>query len=70
MGFSGNDLTGAGLNPVTHFKSQLGGDLHLFFVLNSPRTLRYQLGSWTEGLFWRSRLALENAARYIGLNKS
>lgn len=51
MGFSGNDLTGAGLNPVTHFKSQLGGDLHLFLVADSPRTLQYRLGSWAEALY-------------------
>jgi hypothetical protein len=29
LGYSGNDLTGAGLTPVTRFKSQLGGDLTL-----------------------------------------
>ncbi len=70
MGFSGNDLTGAGLSPVTHFKSQLGGDLQLFLVASSPRTLRYRLGSRAEGYFRKSRSALENAARRIGIKKS
>lgn len=28
-GFAGNDLTDAALNPVTHFKSQLGADLEI-----------------------------------------
>ena len=70
MGFSGNDLTGAGLNPVTHFKSQLGGDLHLFLVASSPRTLRYRLGSRAEVFYRKSRSSLENAVRRIGVNKS
>lgn len=33
LGYQANDLTDAGLNPVTHFKSQLGGDLETCFVL-------------------------------------
>jgi hypothetical protein len=70
MGFSGNDLTGAGLNPVTHFKSQLGGDLHLFLVADSPRTLRYRFGSRAEALYRQGRMALENTARSIGLKTS
>ena len=70
MGFSSNDLTGAGLNPVTHFKSQLGGDLRLFLVLESPRTLRYRLGSRLETVYLQTRMALENACRRIGRQKS
>lgn len=70
LGFSGNDLTGAGLNPVTHFKSQLGGDLHLFLVVNSPRTFLYRVGSRAEAFYWKSRSALENTARGIGFKKS
>lgn len=69
LGFSGNDLTGAGINPVTHFKSQLGGDLHLFLVLDSPRTLFYRLGSRVEALCRQSRMAMENAVRHIGFVK-
>lgn len=41
-GFTANDLTDAALNPVTHFKSQLGGDLVLFPVLLSPASLRWR----------------------------
>lgn len=33
LGSTANDLTDAELNPVTHFKSQLGGDLELNFIL-------------------------------------
>jgi hypothetical protein len=44
LGYSWNDLTDASLNPVTHFKSQLGGDLQLFLALDAPRSWRYRLG--------------------------
>jgi hypothetical protein len=67
MGFSGNDLTGAGYGRVTHFKSQLGGDLHLFLVLESPRTFRYRLGERAEPLYQHARNALKSTARRIGL---
>ena len=43
-GFVANDLTDAALNPVTHFKSQLGGELTPCLVVSSPPTLRYRLG--------------------------
>jgi hypothetical protein len=41
LGYKGNDLTDAALNPVTHFKSQLGGSLELSLALQSPRSRRY-----------------------------
>jgi hypothetical protein len=42
QGFSANDLTAAALNPVTHFKAQLGGDLHLCLLLESPESTRFR----------------------------
>ncbi len=36
QGFAANDLTDAALNAVTKFKSQLGGELKLNFVVQSP----------------------------------
>ena len=36
QGVTANDLTDAGLNPVTHFKAQLGGDLQMCFWLDGP----------------------------------
>jgi Acetyltransferase (GNAT) domain len=36
LGHAANDLTDAALNPVTRFKSQLGGDLELRLVLTRP----------------------------------
>jgi hypothetical protein len=35
-GYEANDLTDAALNPVTHFKSQLGGDLEACIVVSRP----------------------------------
>jgi hypothetical protein len=63
MGYSGNDLTGAGLTPVTHFKSQLGGDLHMFLVLNSPRTLRNRLHDKTDHFIGKIRKVLKATTR-------
>jgi hypothetical protein len=40
LGYLGNDLTDAALNSVTHFKSQLGGDLECALVLEAPRSPR------------------------------
>src|SRR4029453_3801631 len=37
-GYAGNDLTDASLNAVTHFKSQLGGDLAPYLSLDGPRS--------------------------------
>lgn len=42
MGYEANDLTDATLNPVTHFKSQLGGDLKTNLVLVHPDSVRYR----------------------------
>jgi hypothetical protein len=43
LGYAGNDLTDAQLNPVTHFKSQLGGDLHMNLILSRPDGGRFRL---------------------------
>ena len=42
MGYTANDLTDAHLNPVTHFKSQLGGDLHINYILGLPDSLTFR----------------------------
>ena len=44
-GYTGNDLTDASLNPVTHFKAQLGGDLTLTLVATSPSSRAWQINS-------------------------
>ena len=45
LGFKGNDLTDASLNPVTHFKSQFGGNLELTLVLQSPVSAAFRAGA-------------------------
>lgn len=47
-GKSHNDLTDAALNPATHFKSQLGGDLVLNLVVETPGSLTWRLGDSME----------------------
>ena len=42
LGFAANDLTDAALNPVTHFKAQLGGDLHMCLLLESPESAGFR----------------------------
>lgn len=49
-GYTHNDLTDAGLNSVTRFKSQFGGDLRMCLVLKYPSTWRYRLGTRLEGV--------------------
>jgi hypothetical protein len=44
LGYKGNDLTDASLNPVTHFKSQFGGELQLAWVLQAPQSRLYRAG--------------------------
>ena len=41
-GYTANDLTDASLNDVTHFKSQLGGDLEMNLVLTGPDRFSYR----------------------------
>ena len=45
LGYQANDLTDAALNTVTRFKSQLGGELEVNFVLTRPDTFRYRIGN-------------------------
>lgn len=55
LGFTANDLTDAGLGPVTHFKSQLGGSLEAYFVLSLPDALPLRLVDGARGLLGRVR---------------
>jgi hypothetical protein len=65
LGYAGNDLTDAMLNPVTHFKSQLGGELQLSLVLQSPGTRRYRWGTGARARYWRTRETLAAELRRI-----
>jgi Acetyltransferase (GNAT) domain len=52
------DLTDATLNSVTHFKSQLGGELRMLLVLDAPRSLSYRLGGAARRALARARTAV------------
>jgi len=49
-GYQGNDLTDAALNPVTKFKSELGGNLELTLVSTSPERGAFRVASTFERL--------------------
>jgi hypothetical protein len=55
LGYKANDLTDAALNSVTHFKSQLGGDLVMSHVLTSPRSPRFAAADTLGLLHQRAR---------------
>jgi hypothetical protein len=57
-GYRTADLTDASLNAVTHFKSQLGGELQTLVVLDAPRRLAYRVGTPTAALYRRVRTTL------------
>ena len=65
-GYKTADLTDASLNSVTHFKSQLGGDLRMLLVLNGPQSLPYRLEAAAKALAWQARATLRRAARRVG----
>jgi hypothetical protein len=65
LGYAANDLTDAALNPVTHFKSQLGGELQLCLVLRSPGTRRYRWGTRAVGVYRRARNATRAGLRRL-----
>ncbi|MFC1476268.1 GNAT family N-acetyltransferase [Candidatus Zixiibacteriota bacterium] len=44
LGYAGNDLTDAALNPVTRFKSQLGAELTMNMVISRPDQRIYKIG--------------------------
>lgn len=47
-GYLQNDLTDASLNPVTHFKAQLGGNLALTLLAESPTTRAWRMARAAE----------------------
>jgi len=55
LGYVGNDLTDATLNPVTHFKSQLGGDLEMTLVVEAPGTRKFRWGTGAQQAMARAR---------------
>jgi hypothetical protein len=54
-GYTGNDLTDASLKPVTHFKAQLGGNLSLALVAESPVSRQWRISRAAEQLYRGAR---------------
>lgn len=65
LGHTANDLTDASLNPVTHFKSQLGGSLESLIELRSPETAKYRWGTRATKLIEQSRGAAGGVVRRV-----
>lgn len=65
LGHTANDLTDATLNPVTHFKSQLGGALELWLQVRSPASLRFRVGRGVTSLAASARGAAAGVARRL-----
>lgn len=65
LGYQGNDLTDAALNPVTHFKSQLGGDLHTNFVIERPEAATLVIAERVSAISRRARRLAGAAARRL-----
>lgn len=66
LGYQANDLTDAALNSVTHFKSQLGGDLESTFVLTAPKSRRQRAGQAVECAIRLPRVTLGRMAKLVG----
>lgn len=62
-GYRANDLTDAELNPVTAFKSQMGGELSLCLEVSRADTMRFRLGDWATALPQRARRGVRRALR-------
>lgn len=63
-GYLENDLTDAELNPVTRFKSQLGGELRLSFLLTAPAR-----PAWKVRATWQRAWAFAQRARRAALRR-
>lgn len=57
-GYRANDLTGAGLDSVTRFKGQLGGELALCLRVSRPDRLGFRAGEFALGLARRMKSGL------------
>lgn len=64
-GYTGNDLTDAELNPVTHFKSQLGGDLMMSLTLSRPAGLAWRAADFAGSAPMRIKRRLLSVVRVV-----
>jgi hypothetical protein len=68
-GYAANDLTDATLNPVTRFKSQLGGDLVTNTVLVRPDRAAYRLHGWRQDAGRVARRLASGVGRRLGVRQ-
>lgn len=66
LGYKANDLTDAELNPVTHFKSQLGGDLMMCLEISRPDHLFLRFGEQAASIPRRAKRHLLRVLRPAG----
>lgn len=69
-GKTGNDLTDAALNSVTHFKSQLGGDLVTNLVIETRGTATWRAASALGGAYTGLRRRAGGVVRRLGKRDS
>jgi len=69
LGSTANDLTDAALNPVTHFKAQLGGDLALCLLLEAPESPRFRAAKGGRELAQFLRRGSRSISRRLGLRR-
>ena len=65
-GYTANDLTDAALNPVTHFKAQLGGELVHCHVADLPPSRRWHAARTRAAMLARLRAAVGRLVRRRG----
>jgi hypothetical protein len=61
LGYATTDLTDAKLSPITHFKSQLGGNLETNFVLSLPDRGKFRM----EKMMYRSGSLVKQSVRTV-----
>ncbi|MGA7964924.1 MAG: GNAT family N-acetyltransferase [Gammaproteobacteria bacterium] len=64
-GYQANDLTDAELNPVTRFKSQLGGELVLCLEASRPDHMVFRVGQFGAGFSGRLKRRLLRTRRTL-----
>src|SRR5581483_7537920 len=69
LGYQANDLTDAALNPVTHFKSQLGGSLEPWVEVSSTFTRRFRWGNQATSAARSARGAVAAMVRQARLGR-
>lgn len=60
-GYTANDLTDASLNPVSHFKSQFGGELTTTWVVQRPDAALWRALEFKDKFIHSSKTALRRA---------